>query len=194
MVGLKQDVKTSKKVFDKKIRCGWCLGDILYMKYHDEEWGVKELNSEKLFEMLSLEMMQAGLSWITVLRKRNTMREAFYGFRPAKLAEAGAKHIERWLQNEGIIRHRGKVEALVNNSQLFLLEKNFSDLLWSFKPERETNEKKIPSFTEESVAMSRMLKKKGYKFAGPTTCYAFMQSCGMVNDHDPACWKYNLFE
>ena len=177
----------------KKNRCIWCLGDQLYIDYHDKEWGVKVTDSEKLFEMLSLEMMQAGLSWITVLRKRTTMRKAFYRFKPARLAKAGDKEIEGWLNNEGVIRHRGKLAALINNAKIFELQENFSDTLWAFAPVKVKRKRKIPASSEESLAMSKSLKKKGFKFVGPTICYAFMQSCGMVNDHDRSCWKYDLF-
>ena len=178
---------------DSKVRCAWCLSDTLYIDYHDNEWGVKVVDAEKLFEMLSLEMMQAGLSWITILRKRETMREAFFGFKPSRLARAKEKEVDKWLNNKGVIRHRGKLEALVNNAKHFELEENFSNLLWSFEPLKENKKGAIPTFSEESIAMSKMLKKKGFKFMGPTTCYAFMQSCGMVNDHDRTCWKHDLF-
>ena len=122
---------------DGKVRCAWCLSDPLYVDYHDKEWGVKVVDAEKLFEMLSLEMMQAGLSWITILRKRETMREAFFGFKPSRLARAKEKEVDKWLNNKGVIRHRGKLEALVNNAKHFELEENFSEFLWSFKPLKE---------------------------------------------------------
>lgn len=179
---------------DDKIRCSWCLGDRLYIDYHDTEWGVREFNSGKLFEMLSLETMQAGLSWITVLRKREAMRSVFLSFAPSKISATGKKEIDRWLSDERVIRHRGKIEALVNNARLFLMEDDFGKLLWEFAPERPKKRSKVPpASTKESVAMSRALKKKGFKFVGPTTCYSLMQSCGMVNDHDRNCWRYNHF-
>lgn len=178
---------------DCKKRCDWCLTDKLYIDYHDNEWGVREFNSERLFEMLALETMQAGLSWITVLRKREAMRSLFFSFKPSKLSTVGGKVIGKWMRDDRIIRHRGKLEALVNNARLFMNEEDFSKLLWEFAPDRERKKADVvPSSTKESDAMSKTLKKKGFGFVGPTTCYSLMQSCGMVNDHDRNCWRYEM--
>ena len=176
----------------QKKRCSWCEGDQQYVDYHDTEWGVKEVDSLKLFEMFSLEMMQAGLSWITVLRKREHMRETFFNFDPVRLCESKEQRIvEKWMENPRIIRHRGKLEALITNARLYIELGNFGDLLWRYVPEQNIKKKKImPTFTDESVSMATELKKLGFKFVGPTSCYSLMQSCGMVNDHHPDCWRY----
>lgn len=178
---------------DQKKRCKWCLTDKLYIDYHDNEWGVREFNSERLFEILTLETMQAGLSWITVLRKREAMRSLFFSFKPSTLSAVENKVVGKWMRDNRIIRHRGKLEALINNARLFMVEEDFSKLLWAFAPDRHRKKTDIvPSETKESAAMSKTLKKKGFKFVGPTTCYSLMQSCGMVNDHDPKCWRYEI--
>ena len=174
-------------------RCSWCTGDDLYQRYHDEEWGVPIFDSVALFERLALESMQAGLAWITVLKKRERMRMQFYGFNPLELAKCDESHIQTWLLDPGLIRHKGKLNALVRNAQLMVAEEDFSGLLWRFAPkasQRNRRAEQPASQTAESQAMAKLLKSKGYSFVGPTTCYAFMQSVGMVNDHAQDCWRY----
>ena len=174
-------------------RCSWCTGDDLYQRYHDEEWGVPIFDSVALFERLALESMQAGLAWITVLKKRERMRMQFYGFNPLELARCDESHIQTWLLDPGLIRHKGKLSALVRNAQLTVAEEDFSGLLWRFAPkasQRNRRAEQPASQTAESQAMAKLLKSKGYSFVGPTTCYAFMQSVGMVNDHAQDCWRY----
>ena len=174
-------------------RCSWCTGDDLYQRYHDEEWGVPIFDSVALFERLALESMQAGLAWITVLKKRERMRMQFYGFNPLELAKCDESHIQTWLLDPGLIRHKGKLNALVRNAQLTVAEEDFSDLLWRFAPKASQRNRRAAqpaSQTAESQAMAKLLKSKGYSFVGPTTCYAFMQSVGMVNDHAQDCWRY----
>ena len=174
-------------------RCCWCTGDDLYQRYHDEEWGVPIFDSVALFERLALESMQAGLAWITVLKKRERMRMQFYGFNPLELAKCDESHIQTWLLDPGLIRHKGKLNALVRNAQLTVAEEDFSGLLWRFAPKASQRNRRVAqpaSQTAESHAMAKLLKSKGYSFVGPTTCYAFMQSVGMVNDHAQDCWRY----
>ena len=174
-------------------RCTWCEGDDLYIAYHDEEWGVPVFTPGELFERLILEGMQAGLSWLTILRKRARMQETFFHFDMVELANAGESQIQAWLSDPGIIRHRGKLEAMVNNARLTLEQPDFSAWLWNFAPaagQTYKRMKQVPSETAESQAMSKALKKGGYKFVGPTICYAFMQSVGMVNDHVTSCVRY----
>ncbi len=173
-------------------RCEWCLGDPLYERYHDEEWGVPEFDGAALFERLTLEGMQAGLSWLTVLRKRAHMQTQFFSFDMAQLAAAGQEDIERWLQDPGLIRHRGKLEAMVSNARLAVAQSDFADWLWRFAPPAQRGVARldqVPSATAESEAMSKALKQAGFRFVGPTICYAFMQSVGMVNDHLQECWR-----
>lgn len=177
---------------DQKKRCGWCRGDALYEAYHDDEWGVPITDDQVLFERLVLEGMQAGLSWITVLKKREHMDEVFLGFDRAELAKANARHMRKWLNDPGIIRNRAKLEAMVGNARLALEHDDFGGWLWSFAPKRPRKYRslsQVPSSTPESIAMSKALKKAGYRFVGPTICYAFMQSVGMVNDHVASCWR-----
>ena len=170
-------------------RCPWCRDDPLYVEYHDQEWGVPVKEERALFERLILEGMQAGLSWLTVLRKRAHMRSQFFDFDPEQLAIAGRKELDRWLKDAGIIRHRGKLEAMIGNAQATLaLEGGLPRLLWSFvdgTPRQNTyaDLTEVPAETAESRAMAKALKKTGFRFVGPTTCYALMQSAGMVNDH-----------
>lgn len=178
-----------------KIRCGWCDSSDLYRQYHDEEWGVPLTDKQALFRLLMLEGQQAGLAWITVLKKRGHMDQLFRHFDIDFLATKGAARIDEWLQDPGIIRHRGKLEALVSNAQLVRATPDFAEWLWSF-PASQTRESTapVPAETAESQAMSKALKKAGFRFVGPTICYAFMQSAGMVNDHDPNCWRYAACE
>lgn len=175
------------------IRCSWCGENPLYVDYHDQEWGEPVYERDSLFESLCLEGQQAGLSWITVLRKREHYRRVFYDFDAVKVAKMGESDVERLLQDAGIIRHRGKIEAIIGNAKAVLAleseEQGFTELVWSYKPEALGDGIPIPTQTTESLAMSKILKKKGFRFVGPTTCYAFMQAVGMVDDHAPDCFK-----
>lgn len=179
-----------------KQRCDWITEDPLYLDYHDKEWGKPQFDSLKLFEKLCLEGQQAGLSWITVLKKRENYRRAFFHFQPDKIVQMTSQDIDRLMQDKGLIRHRGKLEAIVKNAQAYLaMEKcgeNFSDFIWSFvqgKPQCHQIKTlaDVPSKTPTSQAMSNALKKRGFAFVGATTCYAFMQSMGLVNDHLDHC-------
>ncbi|HKI73527.1 MAG TPA: DNA-3-methyladenine glycosylase I [Pseudomonadales bacterium] len=179
-------------------RCGWCGDDALYVAYHDQEWGYPQYDARILFEFLILEGVQAGLSWITVLRKRENYREAFDAFDPEKIARYGKRKINQLLKNEGIVRNRLKIESAVNNAQRFLaIEEtgSFSDYLWSFvdgKPiqNRFSSLSEVPAKTPISDTMSKTLKKDGFNFVGSTICYAHMQATGMVNDHILGCHRY----
>jgi len=184
-------------------RCAWAGNDSLYQKYHDEEWGVPVHYDRKLFEMLILEGTQAGLSWITILRKRENYRKAFNNFDAEKIAKYDSKKVKQLLQNEGIVRNRLKIAAAIQNAKCFLsVQKEFGSFdkyIWQFvngKPTINNRKslKEIPSMTEESDAMSKDLKKCGFKFVGSTICYAFMQAVGMVNDHTTDCFRYNKFK
>ena len=180
-------------------RCFWVSDDPLYLAYHDEEWGVPVRDDRHLFEMLILEGAQAGLSWITVLRRRESYRRAFDGFDPEKIAAYGPDKVAALLADEGIIRNRAKVEATIANARAYLRLREepggFSGFLWSFvggKPLRNTWRERgeIPAETAESKAMSKALRKRGFSFIGPTICYAFMQAVGMVNDHQVGCFRH----
>jgi len=181
------------------IRCSWCGTDPIYILYHDEEWGVPVHDDRRLFEMLILDGMQAGLSWITVLKKRDEFRKAFDHFDPEKIAQYDKEKVSQLLANPGIIRNRLKIQGAIKNAQAFLeIQKEFGTFdkfIWSFvgnKPRqnRFTKSKQIPARTPESDRMSKELKKKGFSFAGSTICYAFMQAAGMVNDHVAGCFRY----
>jgi DNA-3-methyladenine glycosylase I len=191
----KQEVTMSKS----KVRCKWCGSDPLYVEYHDKEWGVPVYDDQKLFEFLTLESAQAGLSWITVLRKRENYRKAFAEFDPNKVARFNEKKIEKLLTNEGIIRNRAKINAAVNNAKCFLkIQKefgSFSVYSWAFvggqpKINKWKTLKQVPAVTKEAEAFSKDLKSRGFKFVGPTIIYAHMQACGMVNDHTTDCFRY----
>jgi DNA-3-methyladenine glycosylase I len=180
-------------------RCSWVGDDPLYLEYHDREWGVPEHRDERLFEMLILEGAQAGLSWLTILRKREGYRRAFAGFDPEKVARFDRSRVQRLLQDEAIVRNRMKVEAAVQNARAVLKIRrelgSLDALLWSFvdgRPivNRWRSTRKIPASTEQSAAMSKALKKRGMNFVGPTICYAFMQATGMVNDHTVDCFRW----
>ncbi len=181
---------------DGKLRCAWCPQDPLYVAYHDTEWGVPVRTDNALFEMLCLEGAQAGLSWITVLRKRDTYRQAFDDFDAEKMARYGAVKRRRLLQDPGIIRNRLKVDAFIANARAYLEIRSsgsFSDYLWQFTNGRVLRRRPlylggIPPSTIESDAMSKDLKQKGFKFVGTTICYAFMQAVGIVNEHQRYCW------
>lgn len=183
-----------------KSRCTWPGEDPLYVAYHDEEWGVPEYDDRALYEKLILDGFQAGLSWITILRKRDNFRKAFDNFEPAKIARYTEPKIAKLLQNEGIIRHRGKIEGTIKNARLYLdiMEKEpggFSNYLWKFvdgKPlqNKWAAMKQVPAETPMSQALSKDLKKRGFTFCGPTIVYAFAQAVGMVNDHMTTCFRH----
>lgn len=189
----------SLRVSQGVVRCEWCEGDPLYQSYHDQEWGVPVHDDVRLYEMLTLEGAQAGLSWITVLRKRETYREAFSRFDPVVVSQFSERDVERLLANEGIIRNRAKVLAAVSNAQRVLEVQaelgSFDRFIWKFvngEPfvNRFTSLSEIPAETPGSVHMSRELRRRGFKFVGPTICYAFMQAIGMVNDHVVSCFRH----
>ncbi|AHM71286.1 DNA-3-methyladenine glycosylase I [Yersinia hibernica] len=178
-------------------RCGWVTSDPLYIAYHDNEWGIPQRNNQALFEMLCLEGQQAGLSWITVLKKREHYRQCFYHFDPIRVAKMGPEEVEKLMLDSGIIRHRGKIQAIITNAQAYLaMEANgedFSHFIWSFVDgEPKINHwwclAESPATTPISDAMSKALKKRGFKFIGSTICYAFMQASGLVNDHLASCF------
>lgn len=180
------------------IRCSWPGNDPLYIKYHDEEWGVPLHDDQKLFEFLSLESAQAGLSWITILRKRDNYRKAFANFDPKKVAKFDEKKVKALMKNEGIIRNELKIRAAINNAQRFLeVQKEFGSFdkyIWSFVGGKPiVNKRKgfdVPATTKESDALTKDLKARGFKFLGSTTVYAHMQATGMVNDHKVTCFCY----
>lgn len=183
-----------------KIRCSWGDSHPLYIDYHDREWGVPEHDDHRLFEFLVLEGAQAGLSWLTVLKKREEYRRAFDEFDPKVVARYGAKKVKALLRNEGIIRNRLKIESAIQNARAFLkVQKEFGSFdafLWQFvggKPKRNAwkSIKEIPAKTPESDAMSQELRKREFRFVGSTICYSHMQACGMVNDHIVTCFRYN---
>ena len=181
-------------------RCGWAsLDDPLYREYHDKEWGVPVHDDRKMFEFLVLEGAQAGLSWGTILRKRENFRRAFDGFDPTRVARYGRKEIRRLLNDAGIVRNRLKVQSAIQNAGAFLAVQqefgSFDSYIWRFvgdktKVNRWKNMKEIPAKTPESEAMSRDLLSRGFRFVGPTICYAHMQATGMVNDHIMDCFRY----
>lgn len=180
-------------------RCPWPGEDPVYIAYHDEEWGVPEYDDRALFEKLILDGFQAGLSWITILRKRESFREAFDGFEPEVIARYKPAKVEKLLQNADIIRHRGKIEATIGNAKAYLamMEKGerFSDFLWGFTDgvpvqNKWTQLSQVPAETPMSIAMSKELKKRGFKFCGPTIVYAFAQAVGIVNDHLVTCHRH----
>ena len=183
-----------------KHRCGWCVGDTLYEAYHDEEWGVPVKDDETLFEFLILETFQAGLSWITILRKRENFRQAFDHFDYKKIAKYNQAKIDALLQDPGIVRNKLKVNATVTNAIAFMeVQKefgSFSKYIWGFvdqKPIKNKlkNYKNAPAATELSDTISKDLKKRGFKFVGSTVIYAHMQATGMVNDHEVNCFRYH---
>ncbi len=182
-----------------KQRCAWATSDPLYTAYHDREWGVPVHNDRKLLEMLILEGAQAGLSWITILRKRQNYRRAFDNFDGTRIAAYDKRKVRELLSNEGIVRNRLKIEGTIANAQAFLRVQHefgsFERYIWRFvdgKPRKNERRslKDIPPSTDESDAMSKDLKKRGFRFVGTTICYAFMQAVGMVNDHVTDCFRY----
>lgn len=177
---------------DGKPRCRWCAAAPAFLDYHDMEWGFPVDDEFKLFEKLCLEGFQAGLSWRTILAKRENFREAFHGFNYNIIAEFTEKDVDRLLQDKGIVRHRGKIEAVINNAQraieLVKQEGSLAAYIWQFEPISEhATAPQTVSTSAESVALSKSLKKQGWKFVGPTTVYAFMQAMGLINDHVDGC-------
>jgi DNA-3-methyladenine glycosylase I len=190
----------AKPVLDAKRRCPWAGSDPLYVRYHDEEWGVPVHEERVLFEFLILEGAQAGLSWITILRKRDAYRRAFARFDAKKVAAFDATDVRRLLADEGIVRNRLKIAASIDNARAFLAVQeeygSFDRFAWSFvdgKPIRNRRRalRDVPAQTPEAEAFSRGLKQRGFRFVGPTIMYAFMQAVGMVNDHMVDCFRYN---
>lgn len=175
---------------DGKPRCKWCAASPDYLAYHDNEWGYPVADDQRLFEKLSLEAFQSGLSWRTILMKRDNFRAAFHGFEIDRVARMTDKSVEKLLADAGIVRHRGKIEAVINNAkrakELIKAEGSLAAYVWRFEaPPPKTRQ--IVSTTAESIAMSKDLKKRGWAFVGPTTVYAFMQAMGLVNDHAEEC-------
>jgi DNA-3-methyladenine glycosylase I len=177
-------------------RCGWAPEhDPLYLAYHDEEWGVPSHDERHLFELLVLEGAQAGLSWSTILHKREGYRRVFAGFDVEAVARFGQRDIERLLADPGIVRNRLKVESAVENAKATIAAGGLDELLWSFvgggpRVNRWQKLAELPAETDESRAMSKELKRRGFRFVGPTICYSLMQACGLVNDHVVACFRY----
>ncbi|MBS0237729.1 MAG: DNA-3-methyladenine glycosylase I [Proteobacteria bacterium] len=179
-------------------RCPWAGADATYIRYHDEEWGVPMTDDRALFEKLMLEGFQAGLSWITILRKRENFRKAFHNFDAERIAQYSARDIDRLLKNEGIIRNRAKIEATISNAKVYLEIRDrmrFSQYIWGFVDGRPivntlASTKDIKPETDVSKRMSKALKADGFRFVGSTTIYAFMQSTGMVNDHLVSCFRH----
>jgi DNA-3-methyladenine glycosylase I len=188
LVFLGQDVRT--------VRCAWVPeNDPLYLAYHDEEWGVPSHDDRHLFELLVLEGAQAGLSWSTILHKREGYRSAFAGFDVEQVARFGARDIQRLLGDASIVRNRLKIESAVANARATIDAGGLDDLLWSFIGGKQLVNRwrtlaELPAETAESTAMSKELKRRGFRFVGPTTCYSLMQACGLVNDHVVSCFRY----
>ena len=182
-------------------RCSWPGTDDLYIRYHDEEWGRPVDDDRRLFEKICLEGFQSGLSWITILRKRDNFRRAFKDFEPQAVARLTGRDVQRLLKDAGIIRHRGKIESTINNAKraLELIDEqgSLAAYFWSWEPVPSSRPRKLTrahlikmSTTPQSVALSKDLKRRGWTFVGPTTCYAFMQATGMVNDHLVSCFRH----
>ncbi|MEM1130078.1 MAG: DNA-3-methyladenine glycosylase I [Pseudomonadota bacterium] len=181
------------------IRCPWCGDDPLYVAYHDEEWGVPEHDSRALWEKLVLDGFQAGLSWITILRKRPAFRAAFDGFDPVAIAEWDEDEVLRCLADPGIVRHRGKIEATIGNARAFLeieAQRGFANFVWDYVDGKPIQNRfrvmsEVPATTPLATQMSRDLKRAGFKFCGPTITYAWLQACGVVNDHLVTCFRHD---
>jgi len=183
-----------------KQRCWWCGVDPIYVAYHDKEWGVPELNDRALFEKLVLDGFQAGLSWITILKKREPFRKAFHNFNPNRIAQFNARDVKRLMGNAGIIRSKNKIQSSIGNAKAWLKimeggKGSFRDFLWQHtnyrtQQNRFKQKQDVPTETEESRAMAKALKKAGFQFCGPTICYAFMQAVGMTNDHLVSCPRH----
>lgn len=178
-------------------RCGWVTQDPLYLTYHDTEWGVAQTDKRALFEMLCLEGQQAGLSWITVLKKRQNYRAAFHHFDPQAIALMDEQDVAALLQNSGIIRHPGKIAAIIANARAFLAMEakgeDFARFVWQFVDNAQIvhhypDYKLTPTTSAHAIALSKALKLRGFKFIGPTICYSFMQACGLINDHQTDCF------
>jgi DNA-3-methyladenine glycosylase I len=193
------------KAVDGGTRCWWPGTDPLYIRYHDEEWGRPSADDRRLFEKLSLEGFQSGLSWLTILKKRENFRAAFARFDISKLAAFGPADVERCLADSGIVRHRGKIESVINNAHraLELIEEagSIASFVWRYEPKPKTRPKRLDrttlatmSTSPESVALSKELRKRGWSFVGPTTVYSFMQAMGLVNDHLEGCACRNVVE
>jgi DNA-3-methyladenine glycosylase I len=183
---------------DDRVRCGWCRSDPGYIEYHDTEWGVPVHDDRALFEKICLEGFQSGLSWLTILRKRENFRRAFAGFDPERIARFTQRDVTRLLGDAGIVRHRGKIDSTINNAKRCadLVDEfgSLSNYVWRFEPDGKSRPKKVTwgvlktmATTPESVALSKDLRKRGWTFVGPTTMYAFMQAMGLVNDHLHGC-------
>jgi DNA-3-methyladenine glycosylase I len=177
---------------DGKLRCHWCSATPEYLAYHDDEWGQPVADDQRLFEKLSLEGFQSGLSWRTILAKRENFRAAFHGFDFERVARYTQRDVERLLGDAGIVRHRGKIEAVINNAQrareLVQAEGSLAAFIWRYEPDPKTlGAPQTRSTSPESAALSKELKKRGWKFVGPTTVYAFMQAMGLLNDHVEDC-------
>jgi len=183
---------------DDRLRCGWCRADAGYVEYHDTEWGVPVRDDRALFEKICLEGFQSGLSWLTILRKRDSFRKGFAGFEPARVARFTQRDVTRLLGDAGIVRHRGKIESTINNAKrcLELVEEcgSLADYVWRYEPPAKSRPRKLTwdvlktmATTPESVALSKDLRTRGWTFVGPTTMYAFMQAMGLVNDHLHGC-------
>lgn len=178
---------------DGRARCGWGLSAPDYIAYHDEEWGVPLHGDRALFERLTLEAFQSGLSWLIILRKRDGFRRAFARFDPGKVAAFDERKVAELLADTGIVRNRAKIEAAVRNARAVVeLDGGLDELLWSFAPSDHVppaSNAEVPATTPESAAMAKELKRRGFAFVGPTTCYAMMQATGMVDDHLVDCWR-----
>jgi DNA-3-methyladenine glycosylase I len=182
---------------DGRRRCWWCGDDPVYVAYHDDDWGTPLHDERALFELLSLEAFQAGLAWITILRKREAFRAAFEGFDPEVVAAYGSVEVERLLGDAGIVRHRGKIEATIANARAVLAlhaaGSSLGELVWSCAPPARpaplADIEEVPAHTPESAALSKAMRRAGMRFVGPTTVYAFMQSAGVVDDHLAGCWR-----
>lgn len=181
---------------DHSTRCPWCGTDPVYVAYHDTEWGVPEYDLRALWEKLILDGFQAGLSWITILRKRDAFRAAFEGFDPEVIAGWGDEDVQRLLADPGIVRHRGKIAATIGNARAYLdMPEDFATFCWSFVDgapvqNRFDTMEAVPTQTPASVALSKALKARGFKFCGPTIVYAWMEACGLVNDHLTGCFRH----
>jgi len=192
--------KHTTKYEDGLTRCSWPGKDDLYIRYHDTEWGVQLSGDDAMFERVCLEGFQAGLSWITILRRRENFRKAFKNFEIAKVARMSDKDVEKLMGNEGIIRNRAKIASTISNAKLTLkLEQSLSEIIWSHAPRVRTRRLSAEKFefvatTPESEALSKTLRKLGFSYVGPTTMYALMQSIGMVNDHAPGCFRRNQLQ
>jgi DNA-3-methyladenine glycosylase I len=194
------DSRTTRNSAAERPRCAWANTDPLYVDYHDNEWGVPVHDDRLLFEFLVLEGFQAGLSWLTILKKRDAFRKAFRNFEPTKVARFRKRDVDRLMNDAGIVRNRAKIEAAINNAKAFLVVQkelgSFDAYLWSFTggktlraKKRATDFKELPCESAESRSMSKDLKSRGFRFCGPVICYAHMQACGMVDDHLAGCFR-----